>query len=165
MLTKYFNGYMTGMEAEMLIAEQLEKRGFTSYNTLFADCICPDEINHDDPDEDISAHFTKRWGEVFNLGGLAGLPFVGQTGWNAFSSHVPKDGNIVVLYAPHVGVDSEGVIGKVKRNGQEESSATCGAACGAYASVKQNSANGNFLSGYKDYQMDSIKSMIIPHIS
>lgn len=100
-----------------MIADQLAGLGFTSYNTLFADSTCPDEVNHDDPKEDISALFKTRWGEIFSLGGLAGLPFTGETGWNAFSSHCPRDGNIVVLYAPHVGVDNNGVIGKVLREG------------------------------------------------
>jgi hypothetical protein len=34
------------------------------------------------------------------------MPFVGKTGWGAFSSHCPEDGNIVILFAPHVGVDN-----------------------------------------------------------
>jgi len=45
---------------------------------------------------------------VFTISGIGGLPFVGKTGWAAFSSHVPEDGNVVVLFAPHVGVDSYG---------------------------------------------------------
>jgi hypothetical protein len=61
--------------------------------------------------------FAFRWGEVFPLGGLAGMPFTGKTGWGAFSSHVPKNGNITVLFAPHVGIDKNGNIGKVTRDG------------------------------------------------
>ena len=86
-------------------------------NTLFADCSCPDEINHDDPDEDITSLFTRRWGEIFLLSGLAGLPFTGKTGWGAFSGHCPADGHIVVLFAPHVGIDSNGEVGKITRDG------------------------------------------------
>ena len=86
-------------------------------NTLFADCSCPDEINHDDPDEDITSLFTKRWGEIFPLSGLAGFPFTGKTGWGAFSGHCPEDGHIVVLFAPHVGIDSNGEVGKITREG------------------------------------------------
>lgn len=91
--------------------------GFTDDNTLYADSSCPDEINHDDPDEDLTSLFTRRWGEVFPLSGLAGMPFVGKTGWGAFSSHCPEDGNIVVLFAPHVGVDRDGNVGKIYRDG------------------------------------------------
>lgn len=114
---KYFKGNMTGKKTEQLVYEKLDQLGFTADNTLFADCSCPDEINHDDPDEDITSLMANRWGEMFPLGGLAGLPFTGRTGWGAFSSHCPIDGHIVVLFAPHVGIDSEGNIGKVTRDG------------------------------------------------
>ena len=40
------------------------------------------------------------------------------------------------MIAPHVGVDSSGIIGQVHRRGQNESSPACGAAIGAYKSVK-----------------------------
>ena len=43
------------------------------------------------------------------------MPFTGKTGFGAMSSHVPKDGNIVVVFASHVGVDSHGTVGKVLR--------------------------------------------------
>jgi len=48
---------------------------------------------------------------------LAGLPFTGKTGWGAFSAHVPVDGNIVIMFAPHVGIDRNGNVGKITRDG------------------------------------------------
>ena len=105
-LRKYFPGALKGSAADRLVAAELEKRGFTDENTLFADSSCPDEINHDDPLEDITSLFQNRWGEIFPLAGLAGFPFTGKTGWGAFSSHCAKDGNIVILFAPHVGVSA-----------------------------------------------------------
>jgi len=128
-----FPGAMPGHVIEGKAYDCLKEHGFTADNTLFADCSCPDEVNHDDPEDDISSIFTKRWGEVFNLGGLAGLPFTGKTGWGAFSAHCPKDGNIVVLFAPHVGISSDGEVGKVYRTGQDHSSSACGASIGALA--------------------------------
>ena len=116
-LKTYFPGALTGNDAETLFAWELIKRGFTPENTLFGDSSCPDEINHDDHDEDISLLFHDRWGEIFPLSGLGGVPFTGKTGWHAFSSHCPRDGNIVILFAPHVGVDSTGEVGKVLRKG------------------------------------------------
>lgn len=94
-----------------MFAQQLIKQGFTRDSTLFADSSCPDEINHDDSDNDMTNLFFKRWGEFFPLSGLAGIPFVGKSGWNAFATHVPIDGNVVVLFAPHVGIDREGNVG------------------------------------------------------
>jgi hypothetical protein len=84
---------------------------------LYTDSSCPDEINHNNPLEDITSIFQSRWGEIFPLGGLAGLPFTGKTGWTAFASHCPKDGHIILLFAPHVGVDSSGIVGSVRREG------------------------------------------------
>ena len=85
--------------------------GFTDENTLFSDSSCPDEINHNDINEVIPSLFQRRWGQVFPLSGLGGLPFTGKTGWGAFSSHCPEDGNIVILFAPHVGIDVDGTVG------------------------------------------------------
>ena len=96
---------------------------------------------------------------------MAGLPFTGETGWSAFSSHCPKDGNIVIMFAPHVGVNNSGVVGSVRREGQENCSSACGAAIGAYAAIKNDMSNGNFKKGYKDHQMDCIKHLLVPHIN
>ena len=52
-------------------------RGFSSKNTIYAECACPDEINHDNPEEELSSLLTERYGKVVSLGGLAGLPFTG----------------------------------------------------------------------------------------
>ena len=116
-LENYFPGNMSGQNTDYLVGSVLEARGFTAANTLYADSSCPDEINHNNPAEDITSIFQHRWGEIFPLGGLAGLPFTGKTGWTAFTSHCPKDGNIILLFAPHVGVDSQGIVGSVRRDG------------------------------------------------
>lgn len=92
------------------------KRGFKRENTLFANSSCPDEINHDDPEDDLPLLFFKRWGEAIPLSGLAGLPFVGKSGCKTLVEHVPKDGNFIILFAPHVGIDNEGNVGTIKRN-------------------------------------------------
>ena len=36
-----------------------------------------------------------RWGEGFALGGLAGLPFAGKSGFRAYLHHVPDNGKLV----------------------------------------------------------------------
>ena len=163
-LEKYFKGAMTGKQTEQMLFNRLQGLGFTAENTLFADCSCPDEINHDDPEEDITSLMHTRWGEMFPLGGLAGFPFTGKTGWGAFSSHCPVDGNIVVLFAPHVGVDCDGNVGKVTRDGQSHASSACGAAIGALGAVSTDPKSANFQNGYHDHQMDCIKHFLAPHV-
>jgi hypothetical protein len=95
--------------------------------------------------------FAKRWGETFPLGGLSGFPFTGKTGWGAFSSHCPNDGNIVILFAPHVGIDKMGTVGNINRNGQDHCSTACGAAIGAYKAVSTDPRAGNFQNGNLDH--------------
>ena len=106
----------------------------------------------------------ERWGEVFPLGGLAGIPFTGVTGWGAFSHHVPKDGNIVVLYAPHVGITADGVVGKVHRPGQDHATSACGASIGAYNLLSKDDTSGRRLKGDKKYnrQMEYIIEALKP---
>ena len=160
----YFPGSLTGIETETKCYEVLHKYGFNDDNTLFADCSCPDEINHDDHDEDITALFQKRWGEIFPLSGLGGLPFTGKTGWAAFSGHVADDGNIILVFAPHVGIDGKGKVGSINRKGQSKSTSACGAAIGALANLRKDPTNGDFKNGYKDQQMDTIMHMLKPHV-
>ena len=51
------------------------------------------------------------------MGGLAGLPFVGKSGFAAFTAHVPYNGHIIVTYGPHVGIAPNGFVGKYLRVG------------------------------------------------
>ena len=68
----------------------------------------------------------------------AGFPFGGITSFGAFSHHIPKPGgSAVVVYAPHVGVDATGVVGKVDRRGMPTSGACCGSACAALNFCKE----------------------------
>lgn len=80
-----------------------------------------------------------RFGEKFSLGGLAGVPFTGKTGWGAFSHHIKKGGNVFALYAPHIGVTFDGTLSKVHRPNQGEYlSSSCGASTGAFKAIGGN---------------------------
>ena len=67
-------------------------------STLFAQSICPDKINHGEGS--ITCLFNRHMGEAFNLGGLAGVPFAGKSGFAALLHHANDESNIFVLYAP-----------------------------------------------------------------
>ena len=45
-------------------------------------------------------------------------------------------GNCLIVYGPHVGVDADGVVGKVNRRGRATSGACCGSATAAAGYVK-----------------------------
>jgi hypothetical protein len=112
----------------------LEKFGYTKKNTLVATSLCCDEVNRE-----LEKEIGKVYGDNFSMGGLAGFPFCGKTSFGAMAHHIPEDGSCVVVYGPHVGIDSEGNIGKVNRRGRKGSGACCGsatAACGYVKGVK-----------------------------
>jgi len=137
-----------------------EDYGFTQANTLFGTSICPDEINNQS--HGLSAMMARYWGSVFPLGGLAGVPFAGKTGFKAFSHHVPVNGDIIVLYGPHVGISESGEVGKYLREGQNDLSTACGACIGAYNACCSE-GGGDFEFDEVDIQMGFIKSQIAPH--
>lgn len=136
---QYFPASLPNGKVAERVIRTLRARGYQPDNTLLASSLCSDEIN----DTDLSLFaglqdgLTKaNSGGVFNLGGLGGVPFVGPSGFGAFFSHSPKDGHIVIVYGPHVGISADGVVGKVERVGMEKPSGACGAALGAYKAIK-----------------------------
>lgn len=75
--------------------------------------------------------FYGTYGEHFNMGGLAGFPFSGLTGFGAMASHIPEGGNCILVYGPHVGIDLDGNAGKINRKGRTKSGGCCGSAVAA----------------------------------
>jgi hypothetical protein len=98
------------------------------------------------------------------MSGLGGLPFCGKTGWGAFSSHVPTNGNVVILFAPHVGISKDGKVGFINRKGHDCNSTACGAAIGAFNFNKEN-PDAKFDNDYLDCQMNTIKILLKPYMS
>ena len=68
------------------------------------------------------------------------------------------------MFAPHVGVDCNGNIGKVHRQGIDGATTACGAAVGAYNAVLADKANGKFQDGFRDHQMDCIKHLLADRV-
>jgi hypothetical protein len=75
----HFPGAGSSTEILGAVADVLKRIGCTNENTLFAQSLCPDEINHEE--DDISRLLQVHLGEVFHMGGLAGIPFTGKTGF------------------------------------------------------------------------------------
>lgn len=127
---RFFHGALFGKQVLNKVTSVLEKRNITSENTLYAQSVCPDEINHEGTE--ITNLLAAYFGKVFHLGGLAVIPFTGRTGFGAFSAHVPDDGNLYILLATHVGITPTDHLGMYERQGQQHrEGAACGAAVGA----------------------------------
>merc|ERR1711953_309010 len=133
-LNKHFSGYKKNADLVKFSQALLQvKYGFTNRNTLYGQSIGADEANH--ITGELADQMRHCWGHVFNLGGLGGIPFVGKTGFTAFSHHVPDNGNLLILYGPNIGVSPQGELGKLLRDGQTSLSATCSSAIDAYEAV------------------------------
>jgi hypothetical protein len=103
----------------------LARVGFRPSNCLALVDVCRDELMAGF--DDAVAHV---WGRPFQIGSLAGLVFLGRTGIRAALSHVPgEDGRhrFVAFCFPHVGIDEDGVVGRVQRRGMYRASTACGA--------------------------------------
>jgi len=162
-----FPGALPGIAVHQRMRAALENQlfGFTPENTLFGASVCPDEINHHI--DGLPSVLKDYWGECFPLGGISGAPFVGKTGFSAFSHHVPDGGNVLIFYGPHVGISETGEVGKHLREGQSSLSTACGAVIGAYHKCNAHCAKKQQKDQLDegDIQMAWIQSQLAPHAS
>jgi hypothetical protein len=99
--------------------------GLASEKTLAMVGVCRDELTWA-----LGEPVRATWGPAFAMGAMAGMLLFGATGLRAAMAHAPgADGRqrFVVYAMPHVGVDTDGVIGFVNRPGQGRRTAACGA--------------------------------------
>ena len=73
-----FPGALNYETLEKRIVEKLGTKGFTPDNTLLATSLCCDELARN-----LEKDLAKVYGKNFNLGGLAGFPFGGNTAFGA----------------------------------------------------------------------------------
>jgi len=122
----HFPGALSNEDMVTDAVALLAGKGYNGSNTLLATSLCCDELARQLEDD-----FNGIYGNNFNLGGLAGFPFAGNTGFGAMAAHIPDDGYCLIVYGPHVGVNSLGVVGQIDRRGRPGSGACCGSAAAA----------------------------------
>ena len=156
-----FPGALSNRELAVRVVELLEEKGMDSDNTLLCTSLCADELARVLEDE-----FVGVYGNNFNLGGLSGFPFAGNTGWGAMSAHVPDGGYNLVIHGPHVGITKDGVIGKVERSGIALVDNCCGSAIAASNYLKGITDGGaNItpkLQQFSDFQQGAVQELILP---
>lgn len=121
---------------------------------LLAHAICSDDVNSIEYPEEGRAMLGP-----FNLGGLDGYPFAGLTGMAAFANHVPDDGAALVFFAPHIGINKDGELGKLLRVGQSKDSGCCGAALLALSRLKDNQIQAGPKSDI-DFQQETLQQAL-----
>jgi hypothetical protein len=130
-IDKYFKGALEAKEVARRTKRLLTRQyGFKQENVMYGESTCPDEINH--MDCSLGSYMQQDWGEVFQMGGIGGCPYVGKFGYQAMLAHAPDNGNVVILFGPHVGISPAGEVGKFSRIGQKKLSTACGAAIAAF---------------------------------
>lgn len=128
--------------------DALRRAGFTADNTLMAVSVCRDELARS-----LVSRLEGEWGSVFDLSGLAGLPSGGATAVSAALGHLPTSegrSNFVLFGLSHVGLDSDGTVGRVLRPGTDH----CGPTCGSLAAASEALAEGAARSRRDDYDHD-----------
>lgn len=101
----------------------------------------------------------------FNLGGLAGLPFTGITGYNAFAHHVPEKGAALIFVGSHIGYSTKDGWGKILREGQQESTTCCGAIVQALGKLNEPGGIIKMMPHGDDYQEEVIEQLALQHKS
>lgn len=121
---------------------------------LMATSVCSDDINVPS-----TTFFNVLFGP-FIMGGLGGLPFVGQTGMTAFAHHIPDEGSAFIFYGPHIGITLDGDLGKMYRPRQEQTGNSCGALMLALSRLQ----NGDYrpVLTENDYQQMKLEESLLP---
>ncbi|WP_218134051.1 hypothetical protein [Tenacibaculum sp. MAR_2009_124] len=122
---------------------------------LMATSVCSDDINVPS-----TTFFNVLFGP-FIMGGLGGIPFVGQTGMTAFAHHIPDDGSAFIFYGPHIGITPEGHLGKMYRPRQEEMGNSCGALMLALSRLKNDDYTPTI--NDDDYQQMKLEESLLPY--
>jgi len=132
-----YPGLVTNHQLGRSLDVILSKHGFEKETTLLGTSLCCDEVCRDMEDE-----LRAIYGQNFSFGGIAGFPFGGCTAFGALCHHIPTDGQLIIVYGSHVGIDFDGVFGKINRRGHHGSGTCCTSAYVSLAYVK-SVAEGN----------------------
>jgi hypothetical protein len=162
-IDKVFPGAIANKKLVSKVQKVLEKYDYGK-SSLLATSFCADELNRVLEDD-----FASVYGENFAMGGLSGFPFGGVTAFGAMAIHIPDGGSCLIVFGPHVGVDSKGNVGTVERRGRADGGPCCGAAMAAAQYVASVSAGTAEAAGPPstptDAQQSFVGSMLLPYAS
>jgi len=161
-IEKAFPDAVTSADLVSKVKQILSEKGYEENTTLVATSLCCDEVNRE-----FESDLVKAYSQNFSMGGLAGFAFGGVTSFGAMAHHIPDGGNCLVVYGPHVGIDTDGNIGKVNRSGRGASGACCGSAAAAAGYVKSCMADESKKKGFPDDIVDAqqtcVGNMLLQH--
>jgi hypothetical protein len=162
-VTKNFPKAITNAELVNKVTSALKAYGYGE-SSLLATSLCCDEVNRV-----LEKDFAKHYTDNFSMGGLAGFPFGGVTSFGAMAHHIPDGGSCLVVFGPHVGVDSNGKVGSVNRRGRAAPGACCGSACAALGHVgcvhrgEAKPVDPSVFADPVDAQQAMVGNLLMPH--
>ena len=160
MITTIFPGALSNKDFETRVVQVLSEKGYTDTNTLLATSLCCDELARRLEDD-----FVYCFGNNFSLGGLSGFPFAGNTGFEQMALHIPDNGSCLIVYGPHVGVSSTGIVGKVERVGSQNVDVCCASAIAASNYLQGITNDGVGASqAFTDLQQGAVQQLLSPNI-
>lgn len=142
-------------------ASTLAPHGFTPGNALSVVGVCRDEMMFP-----VEAALHDVWGPAFDMSALGAMVFLGRTGLAAAAGHAPGvDGRrrFVHVVMPHIGLDVDGAVGYVRREGQSESSTACGALVGLQRQLAAGALATEI--DVDDLEMSLLRSTLAPHLA
>lgn len=136
-LTQYFPGSRTSRGFVDYSLRILSPFGFQANNTMACASVCRDELTRP-----FINNIHEVWGRLFNFSSLAGMLYLGVTGFKAAQHHAPNsEGTERYVYFafPHIAIDENGVSGNCRRPGRREMSHACGALLNVLQDLSQGS--------------------------
>jgi Limiting CO2-inducible proteins B/C beta carbonyic anhydrases len=156
-IQKEFPGAITGAEFSDSIIHYLHwKYHIIPDKILLGVSTCVDDIIYTK-----NFHLHPEIKGPFHLGGLAGLPFTGISGIEAFAHHIPDSGAMVLMVEPHIGYSAKKGWGYLLRHDQPEPSSCCGALMGTLDKLKKGALR--IGTTEDDYQGDKIGELALLH--
>jgi hypothetical protein len=136
-LGRYFPGSRPSKDFVDYSIDILGPFGFHPYNTMACASVCRDEMTRPFID-----NINEVWGRLFNFSSLAGMLYLGVTGFKAAHHHAPNaEGTERYVYFafPHIAIDENGIPGNCRRPGRQEMSHACGALLNVQQDLSQES--------------------------
>lgn len=121
-------------DLESHIQKELNNVNFDLKKTTWGTSLCSDEMTNSF--NMFSPLFVGPG--PFRFGGISGMPFTGKTGVLAFASHIPTNGYAFIIYGPHVGISSKGVIGEIMRESQDFKTTCCGSLVSGLGAIQSD---------------------------
>ncbi|HET9276702.1 MAG TPA: hypothetical protein VFN95_00910 [Flavitalea sp.] len=153
-----FPGAVSYKEGIDSLVNHLKRFGIQANKMLWGQSTCVDDITN------TKDKLMPQIKGPFNFGGLAGLPFTGITGLDAFVHHVPEDGTAILFVAPHIGYNEKEGWGKILRHDQHHTSSCCGALVAALATLQKGELKPK-VPAQEDYQEGMIVQLAFAHHS